>query len=188
MGTINNFKFKLLKNFFSKKEIDVYSKYCKYRHICDNKDVDNIFNNKLEKFPDETCFFDDPLFESVLLNITKDVEKKCGLKLFPTYSYWRMYTYGASLPKHTDRSSCEISMTCHIGGSTNDWPIYMADKKIFTEPGDAIIYLGQEIPHERKILKHDFQTNVFFHWVDQNGPNTDNKYSARLIAESLNDF
>ena len=188
MGTINDFKFKKIKNFFSKKEIDVYSKYCEYKHINDHRNIDEIFNNKKVLLPCETFFIADPLFESVLLNKTKIVERKCGLKLFPTYSYWRMYTYGASLPKHIDRHTCEISMTCYLGGSTNDWPIYLGDKEIFTKPGDAIIYLGSEIPHERKILKHDFQTNVFFHWVNQKGPHAKYKYDSRLNLGINYDF
>ena len=186
MGTINNFKFKLLKNFFSKKEIDVYSKYCKYRHICDNKDVDNIFNNKLEKFPEETCFFDDPLFESVLLNITKDVEKKCGLKLFPTYSYWRMYTYGASLPKHTDRSSCEISTTMFLGGE--DWSIFLEPSgeegkkgvEVNLKPGDMLMYRGCELEHWRETFEGENCGQVFLHYNDASNPKAKlNKFDGR---------
>ena len=53
------------------------------------------------------------------------MEKNTGLELLPTYSYWRMYTYGSYL-NHIKIKSCEISVTISIGSSSEKpWPIYI---------------------------------------------------------------
>ena len=42
------------------------------------------------------------------------MEKETNKKLLPTYAFWRTYTKFAVLEKHTDRPSCEISVTVNI--------------------------------------------------------------------------
>ena len=46
--------------------------------------------------------------------------------------------------------------------------------------GEAVIYLGCEILHGRKQLKHDSNAQVFFHYVDKNGPNTEFKDDVKM--------
>ena len=55
-----------------------------------------------------------------------EIEKKIGVELFPTYSYWRMYTKYSYLTKHSDRPSCEYSVSVFIGDNTVEWP-FIAD-------------------------------------------------------------
>ena len=42
------------------------------------------------------------------------MEKATGLKLFPTYTYFRVYKNGDVLEKHKDRPSCEISVSLSL--------------------------------------------------------------------------
>lgn len=177
MGTLKEFKFKKIKNFFNKDELTIISKYCEIKHRntipCNEKDI--------EMNHGDWGYYADPLMES-LLNYKKDVvEKESGLELHPTYSFWRMYTYGSRLPEHTDRPSCEISVTAHIDGAANKWPIFVDGKKIVTEPGDAVLYLGIDLKHSRDILNEDFESQVFLHYVDANGINKDYKYDKRIM-------
>ena len=52
------------------------------------------------------------------------MEKLTGLKLYPAYTYARIYKKGDDvLKRHKDRFSCEISTTMNLGG--DDWPIYL---------------------------------------------------------------
>ena len=73
------------------------------------------------------------------------------------------------LKTHKDRSACEISVTASIKQSKK-WPIHMDNNWIEMEEGDAVIYLGCEIPHGRNIFKDDHNAQLFLHYVDQNGP------------------
>lgn len=175
MGNIRDFKYKKIKNFFNKNELNILSKYCK--NVVRNflPDLNNLDNQSKA----EPGFYSDPLMESMLINKLTLVEKESGLELFPTYSYWRMYTYNADLKVHTDRPACEISVTAHIEGADNQWPIIVEGKEIYTEPGDAVLYLGRELKHERKTFKQDFQSQVFLHYVDKNGSCKDEKFDKR---------
>ena len=110
------------------------------------------------------------------------MEKNTGLELLPTYACWRMYTWGACLKKHKDRESCEISVTVSLGSSDDKpWPIYINDKPVILEHGDAVIYLGMEDTHHRNTLDSDYHAQVFLHYVDKNGPGRNNVKDGRLI-------
>ena len=51
------------------------------------------------------------------------MEKTTGLKLYPAYTYGRVYKKGDILKRHKDRFSCEISTTMNLGG--DKWSIYL---------------------------------------------------------------
>ena len=61
--------------------------------------------------------------ETLLLKCQPGMEKATGLKLYPAYTYARIYKKGDELKRHKDRFSCEISTTMNLGG--DDWPIYL---------------------------------------------------------------
>jgi len=173
---MDKIKYKKIENFLDKKEIDLFSKYSERLHRHYLSIINSSTNFEKEN---HTGIYAEPLFE-ILLELKKPIiEKITSLKLFSTYSYWRMYTYGADLPKHTDRPSCEISATVHLSGTSDNFPIYMDGEAIHTKPGDAIIYKGIELPHWRNELEDDFQCQVFLHYVDQNGLYKDYKYDKR---------
>lgn len=161
MDNIKNFKYKLIKNFLSKEELEILKKYCSVK-------LDGIWENDNQSLL-APSWYKDPLMDSFLdLKIPK-MEKETGLKLFKTYAYWRYYVFGSILEDHQDRPSCEISATVCIH-KTDNWPIHMDNNWIELEEGDAVIYLGCEITHGRKPFKGDGCAQVFFHYVDQNGP------------------
>ena len=61
--------------------------------------------------------------ETLMLKCQPGMEKATGLKLYPAYTYARIYKKGDELKRHKDRFSCEISTTMNLGG--DDWPIYL---------------------------------------------------------------
>jgi len=113
------------------------------------------------------------------------MEKESGLKLYPTYSFMRVYTFNSELKKHTDRESCEISVTIMLGSDGTKWPIYMDDNPIELSPGDACVYLGRDVKHFRKNFKGDWHSQIFLHYVDQNGIYKDFKYDKRKITPEV---
>ena len=108
------------------------------------------------------------------------MEKETGLKLFPTYSFFRLYTLLSDLKKHSDRPSCEVSVTVMLGSDGTQWPIYMDGKPVDLNPGDACIYLGCELEHWREPFEGDWHLQTFLHYVDQNGPHTAYKYDGEV--------
>jgi predicted 2-oxoglutarate/Fe(II)-dependent dioxygenase YbiX len=141
-------------------------------------------------------------FDKLLEDLTPHFEQASGLKLFPTYSYARLYnTQGEELKNHRDRPACEISATLTLDFEGDVWPIYMGaneDKSNATEVkmkiGDAVMYRGCDIYHWREPYKEGkWQAQVFLHYVDQNGPHAEWKYdkreslgSSKTICEQTN--
>ena len=105
------------------------------------------------------------------------MEECTGMKLYPTYTYHRIYKTGAILNPHIDRPACEISSSLCIGyeGDYN-WPLWLKDKngqnkEYILEPGDMLVYRGCEIEHWREpYIKGVLHCAGFLHYVDQNGP------------------
>jgi hypothetical protein len=122
-----------------------------------------------------TCTFD-----KLLEDLLPHFEKACGKRLYPTYSYARLYKPGEELKKHKDRPACEISATVTLGFEGDVWSIYMAGNKIDMQVGDAILYRGMEVEHWReKYTEGQWQAQVFLHYVDADGPHADQKYDGR---------
>ena len=127
--------------------------------------------------PEAHSVYADPAMESMLLVLHSIMEENTGLKLLPTYSYYRVYRNGDKLEKHKDRESCEISCTLCFNYNYNDlefrWPIFIEGNPVKLEPGDMVVYRGCELDHWREPLVCDndaWQVQGFFHYVDANGP------------------
>src|SRR5262245_36712433 len=76
-----------------------------------------------DQIADTPCAYGDPLMDTLLLSLLPQVEKSSGLKLFPTYSYFRLYKQGDILQVHRDRAACEISVSLCLGGDV--WPFWV---------------------------------------------------------------
>lgn len=170
MARIKN---KLIKQFFKKEELNILQKYC-YNKLDSHRD------HTIDDQSFSPAWYEDPLMTALLDTKLFLVEKNSKLKLFPTYAYWRYYVFGATLKKHTDRPSCEISVTACIKKYDN-WPIVVEGKKFELEEGDAILYAGCDQKHWRPgVYKGGGIAQVFLHYVNQNGPFAHHKYDSYL--------
>jgi len=134
--------------------------------------------------PNTPVALGDRLMETLLEVLRPKVEEVTGLRLLPTYSCFRVYKKGDDLAAHTDREACEVSLTLCIGFDSDEpWPIYVGNrlmgKGIDLQPGEAVIYRGCEVQHWRKKFKGVNHAQVFLHYVDADGPNTDWIYNMR---------
>ena len=161
-------KYIVVKNILTKEELDLLKSYSRIKHKIN---FDSFDFNQSDNF--DTMFYGDPVMEALMLQKQKILETKTNLELLPTYAFWRMYTSFADLKKHKDRPSCEISVTIQLGSDGTPWPIYMEDKSILLEDGDGVIYKGCEIEHSREEFQGDWHSQVFLHYVDKNGKNTE---------------
>ena len=140
-----------------------------------------------------------PQYRKIHSEIRLILEQAIGRKLYNTYYYDRFYFPGQPLIKHTDRPSCEISVTIHIGTNIKEsWPIWIKtpdtfedstmktliasgeNRSVHLEAGDGMVYKGCERPHwrdpmpgllESKINKDEslYYHQIFFHYVLQDG-------------------
>ena len=145
----------------------------------------------LEKDPQcplSDSVYGDPVFDKLLEELTETLSKQLGVSLDPAYTYARIYRPGEVLERHSDRPSCEISGTMTLGfePNTSVWPIYFAKDEedlvglpLFINTGDLVMYRGNELPHWRPPFKGVWQVQVFFHYVDKNGPYKDHKFDGR---------
>jgi len=173
-----------------------------YVHLKDFLDKDNCSQlakelNRLvteqKTVKDEQCPLSDAVhgavvFDSLLEQLLPHFEAASGLKLYPTYSYARLYSqHGEELKIHRDRPACEISATITLGFEGDVWSIYMGDSedktngtKIEMDVGDAVMYRGMDKWHWREAyFEGKWQAQVFLHYVDANGPHAEWKYDKR---------
>ena len=130
-------------------------------------------------------YYADPLIEVMLRECQNSIEQHIGLLLEPTYSFSRVYQEGEELLPHTDRPSCEISVTINVACTGDVWPIWMQYKdkdpvKCMLTPGDAVIYKGCEVTHwRRKLPKGQINVQFMLHYVAKNGPYVEYKFDKR---------
>ena len=109
----------------------------------------------------------------LLANKTSHVSEIVGETVLPTYVYSRIYRNGSILKKHTDRPSCEVSLTLHLGGD-KPWAIWIKtpqgeNRCVNLNPGDAMVYLGCVAPHWRDEFEGTNYTQFFLHYVRSRG-------------------
>jgi len=125
------------------------------------------------------------LFETIHEKIWAALEAMLKIELLPTYSYARLYKNENTLEKHTDRPSCEISLTVQLARSHHySWPIYMGDKRFDLAEGDGVIYKGCDIEHWREKCngpKDYLSGQAFFHFVKANGDFVDHANDKRQL-------
>lgn len=145
----------------------------------------------------------DPLIETLMDMSTSVIENNVGKKLWPTYSFFRIYDKGSDLKIHTDRPSCEYTVALCLGADPIDQPYeifvgeedetsdykyysdegeykrYRIDHKFPMVPNNAVIFKGMHKIHWREICKHDHFITVFLHYVDQDGPYKEYKFDKR---------
>ena len=135
-----------------------------------------------------------PLYKYAHSQIRLKLENLIGRKLYNTYYYDRFYNPGQDLKIHTDRPSCEISVTVHVSSNIKDsWPIWIKtpdilekkgeNRSVILLPGDGMVYKGCERPHWRnkmpgrkrniirKMMRQEelYYHQIFFHYVIADG-------------------
>ena len=140
---------------------------------------------KLTEEPSRLKYYADPLIEVMLKECQHKIEQHTGLLLEPTYSFSRVYQEGEELTPHTDRPSCEISVTINVACTGGIWPIWMQYEsndpvKCLLNPGDAVIYKGCEVTHwRRKLPKGQINVQFMLHYVAKNGSYAEYKFDKR---------
>jgi hypothetical protein len=123
-------------------------------------------------------------FEALSLQLQPLMEEITGKKLYPTYTYARIYYNGATMAIHKDRPSCQFSSTVNVSIDEDPWEIWFETlngehKAVKLWPGDLIVYKGDTLNHWRDAYQGQRQTQAFLHYVDKNGNYRDYKWDHR---------
>ena len=161
---------------FNQQSLDIYSTYALMLGA-------KCFHRREDKFGFRDRY-GDTLMESILLHLKPAMEQITGLSLLPTYSFLRIYETGAVLTRHTDRHACEISASVTLAYDAPElWPLWLEvhqqPRSITLSAGDMLVYKGRELPHWRERFDGNYWIQVFFHYVDANGPLASYKFDGR---------
>jgi hypothetical protein len=134
--------------------------------------------------PATPCAYGDPTFDGLLEYLRPRVEAATGLRLHPTYSFFRLYKRGDAFEPHLDRPACEISVTLNLGQTpAAPWPFHLETAsgayEARLQPGDALLYRGCDLPHWRGRYDGERVGQVFLHYVDRDGPKASFRFDGR---------
>jgi len=158
-----------LYNYFSMQK-QVYDTCIKERYISPFETMIGYYESQDEQIPNTYSQYANTAFETLLLKLQPVMEKTTGLKLYPNYTYARIYKPGDELKRHKDRFSCEISTTLNLGG--DKWPIFiepsqkegMKGVSVNLQPGDMLVYRGNILEHWREPFEGKDCAQVFLHY------------------------
>tara|TARA_R110000803_G_scaffold129715_1_gene196928 strand:+ start:4204 stop:4827 length:624 start_codon:yes stop_codon:yes gene_type:complete len=174
-----------LANYFSMKK-QVYDTFIVERYMSPFEKIMGEYESKTEQVPGAYSNYSDIAMETLMLKCQPIMEKVTELKLYPSYTYARIYTKGDELKRHKDRFSCEISTTMNLGGDL--WTIYLEPSgeigkkgiKVNLKPGDMLVYSGCELEHWREKFKGEECIQVFLHYNNRKTPGSkDNMFDQR---------
>ena len=158
------------------------------RYISPFENIIGHYEGKDEQIPDTYSQYANVAMETLMLKCQPVMEKATALKLYPAYTYARIYKKGDELKRHKDRFSCELSTTMNLGG--DDWPIYLSRNenvgapngknitaaskakgvRVDLKPGDMLVYSGCELEHWREKFKGKECIQAFLHYNNKKTP------------------
>jgi len=151
---------------------------------------------KDKQIPNTFSCYSDFFMETLMMKVLPIMQQRTDMNLIPCYTYTRIYKKGDILKRHSDRPSCEISTTLHLGG--DPWKIFLdptGQKTVIDEykqihkgipvdleVGDMLVYSGCELEHWREPFEGDNCAQVFLHYNNIDGPfGTQNKFDKRPL-------
>ena len=84
------------------------------RYISPFENIIGHYEGKDEQIPETYSQYSNIAMETLMLKCQPKMEEVTGLKLYPAYTYARIYKKGDELKRHKDRFSCEISTTMNL--------------------------------------------------------------------------
>lgn len=169
--------YKVIKGYLNREEAIQLAENFKVR--AEEKSLGNAAAGFVENCVSE---YNCPELLAVLCEKTTFLNELLGEKVIPTYSFTRMSYTGSVLPRHTDRPTCEVSLSIHLWGDT-PWAFGIVDSEgndveIILEPGDAILYDACNAEHFRAAYTGECYIQTFHHYVYLNGELSSNGFDS----------
>jgi hypothetical protein len=165
-------KYFIVKNAVSKEILEISKIYYEIKFLIlkqGHVSVGKLFTEEPDIVqPYSVRDYADTFTESLLIKLLPKMIEITGLpELLPSYSFVRFYEKGQWLGKHSDRPSCQYSITLPLMSYDNTpWIIYMENEPIDLNLGDMVIYKGCEAQHWREPYEGLYQTQAHLHYVN----------------------
>lgn len=193
-STFHTYGYQIVEDAVSKETASILStEFTLFRDLITRNNPQELASTSFSDKMVERCFawYAHTPFEALLIHLQPKVEEIVGKKLYPCYSYGRIYYNGAIMAKHTDRRSCEYSTTLTLDIDDTPWGIWFTDlqnttKELILDVGTMCVYQGNTLEHWREFYTGKKQIQVFLHYVDSTGPYAHCKFDGRpCLGESL---
>jgi hypothetical protein len=184
---IENDKYVIIKNAISKDACKILAREFRMcRDLASNIKYEEAFPYRDSLVHNSFSWYSPLCFEALSDSVMKEIIE-CIIKepVYPTYSYARVYYNGAEMVRHVDRVASELAVSiCIDVEENNPWHLGVQtidgkDIYVEQEPGDAILYKGNELYHWRNKYRGNEQINAFMFYVRQNGSQAELKYDTR---------
>lgn len=140
-----------------------------------------------------------------LWGLTPIISELTGADLLPSYDYFRIYHQGDVCRVHSDRPSCEHSVSLTLVYSDGKpWPLSVGSRRVeqeapctpdfgdephtdvAMEPGDAVLYRGIDLRHGRtEPNPNQWSAHLFLFWVERGGPFEQHAFDVERLRSEL---
>jgi len=141
-----------------------------------------------------------------LWGLTPTISKLVGRELLPAYDYFRIYREGDVCRVHSDRESCEHSVSLTLDYSDGEvWDLQvgrraLADPEPMSDDfgsddfssvgmkvGDAVVYRGVQHRHGRVTPNPNaWSAHLFLHYVERGGPFEGHAFDRKIDLKPVN--
>lgn len=140
-----------------------------------------------------------------LWGLTPIMAELTGADLLPSYDYFRIYRKDDICRVHSDRPSCEHSVSLTLAYSDGvTWPLEVGSNRVereepcvddwgdeastavAMEPGDAVLYRGIDLRHGRTMPNpNQWSAHLFLFWVERDGPFAQHAFDEERLRSEL---
>jgi hypothetical protein len=140
-----------------------------------------------------------------LWGLTPVISQVTGADLLPSYDYFRIYQQGDVCRVHSDRPSCEHSVSLTLVYSDEKpWPLEVGSAPVTREtlptegwgnephsavamqPGDAVLYRGIDLRHGRTTPNPNaWSAHLFLFWVERGGQFAQHAFDEERLRSEL---
>lgn len=140
-----------------------------------------------------------------LWGLTPIMSELTGADLLPSYDYFRIYQQGDVCRVHSDRPSCEHSVSLTLVYSDDKpWPLQIGSTRVTREapcvdtwgnephaavdmhPGDAVLYRGIDLRHGRTMPNPNrWSAHLFLFWVERGGAFQQHAFDEERLRSEL---
>ncbi|WP_430444803.1 hypothetical protein [Sphingorhabdus contaminans] len=140
-----------------------------------------------------------------LWGLTPIMSELTGADLLPSYDYFRIYQKDDVCRIHSDRPSCEHSVSLTLVYSDDKaWPLEVGSipvtgegpcvddfgdepySAVAMQPGDAVLYRGMDLRHGRMTPNPNrWSAHLFLFWVERNGKFKQHAFDEERLRSEL---
>lgn len=140
-----------------------------------------------------------------LWGLTPIISEITGADLLPSYDYFRIYQKDDVCRVHSDRPSCEHSVSLTLAYSDGvPWALQVGSTRVTKEepcvedfgdepyssvamqPGDAVLYRGIDLRHGRtQPNPNQWSAHLFLFWVERGGQFAQHAFDAERLRSEM---